>query len=244
MLHIDVVRQQRIRWEAQLTGVREQVLPTETGIDLLVGSDVVIQPGIKAVGIGRHGLQRFIVVAAPGATDIGQRVISVEQFQRDRIQHRCRNGVIGKGRAVEWIDRNVGWLAGGGADDGKPVQIAIPFRQRRHQILLRGCGSAAIALVIDVEKCLVLAAIQMRNGHRTAQAAAKRIESLGRLAGEVQNGGVQHVVLQIFEQTAVKQVGAAFGDECDVGHLGKFGAVVEGRDFEFGQPFRRRVGVL
>ena len=94
MFHIDVVRQQRIRWEAQLTCVREQVLPTETGIDLLVGRDVVIQPGIKAVGIGRDGLQRFIVVAAPGATDIGQRVISVEQLQRYRIQHRRRNGVV------------------------------------------------------------------------------------------------------------------------------------------------------
>ncbi len=149
-------------------------------INLLVGGDVMIEPGVKSVGIGRYGLEDFIVIAA-AAGDVGQRVISIEQIQRNRIQHRFRNGVIRKWRAVVGIDGDGRRQAGGGTDDGKAAQVAVALRQRRHKILFRTGRSAAIALVIDEEKGLVPAAIKMRNGDGSAETAAKRIESLGRL---------------------------------------------------------------
>jgi hypothetical protein len=44
-LGIHVVRQKRIH------RVRQHILPTEAGINLLRGSDVLIQPGVEALGV-------------------------------------------------------------------------------------------------------------------------------------------------------------------------------------------------
>src|SRR5579863_347976 len=114
---------------------------------------------------------------------------------------------------------------------------------RWHEILLRDGYPPAISLIVGEEKCLVFAAIDVRDGYGTSQAAAKRVESLGRLGREVQDGRVQRVVLQVLKQAAVKLVGSTLGNERNVGHLGKFRAVVECRDFEFGEPFGGWVGV-
>ena len=71
VLTIDVVWQQGIGW-AGLAYVCEQVLPTEAGIDLLRGSEIVVDPDVPAVGAPGCGLQRFIIVASPWNIDVGR----------------------------------------------------------------------------------------------------------------------------------------------------------------------------
>ena len=64
-----------------------------------------------------------------------------------------------------------------------------------------------VSLIVEEEKCFVLTVVEFRNGYGAAEAAAKGIELFRSLLCKVQNCGIQGVVLQVLEHTAVKQVG-------------------------------------
>ena len=89
-----------------------------------------------------------------------------------------------------------------------------------------------------------MAVVEMRNLHRTAEAAAKVVIAEGRLAGEAVNVRIQSVILHVFEQAAMIGVGTGLGGEGDVANLGELGAVVEVGDLDLGDIFRRRIRVL
>src|ERR1700734_3558379 len=88
-----------------------------------------------------------------------------------------------------------------------------------------------------------MAVIEVRNRYRAAHTAPESVEVLRSLGGEVQNFGIEGVVLHVLEETAVVLIGAALGDESDVGNLREFGAVVERGHLHFGNSFRRWIGI-
>ena len=134
VLHIHVVRQERIR-ECPVS----RVLPTEAGIDLLIGSDVVIQPDVQAVGIRRRGLQRFIVEAAPRGIDIRQRVIFVQQVLGIPDSASMSGMVLlGKGWPLKGLVRTLVGFPVVGSMMGSPFKLPFRSASSRHQILLRG----------------------------------------------------------------------------------------------------------
>ena len=85
--------------------------------------------------------------------------------------------------------------------------------------------------------------IEPRNGHRSSEASAERVESLRRFDVEVENGSIEFVVLQVLEKASMEHIGPAFGRKGDIPDLGKFRVVVERGDLEFGDSLRGRVGI-
>ena len=66
---------------------------------------------------------------------------------------------------------------------------------------------------------------------------------LRRLFSEVIYVCVERIVLEILEERSVETIRASLGCERYVSHLGEFGVVVEGRNFELCYPFRRRIWI-
>src|SRR5208283_2186208 len=102
----------------------------------------------------------------------------------------------------------------------------------------------AISLVVEEEKCSSFTVVELRNGHRSAEATAKGIELLGCHFGEVKNSGVKRIVLQVLKHTAVKPVRAALGCERHVADLRELGIVIKRCDSHLLNSFRRRIRIL
>ena len=85
--------------------------------------------------------------------------------------------------------------------------------------------------------------VDVRNRDRPAKAAAKSVKALRSFHVEIEDLGVERVILQIFEQAPMKTVGPAFGGKSDVADLCEFCAVVESCDLLFRYALGRGVGV-
>src|ERR1700738_3183568 len=84
----------------------------------------------------------------------------------------------------------------------------------------------------------------MWNRNRSAEGKAERVELLWRLRAKAIRNGIERLVLQVFEYTAVKVIRSVPCRKGNVTDLRKFCAVVERRYFDCGDSFLRGISIL
>src|SRR5580704_5336977 len=148
-------------WQQRIDNVNSKIFPAESGIQLLLRSNNLINPGIESISIRWNRNQGLVVDSPKSGGQVRQRIVLIQQCRSKRTD--IRYGEVRIWLTRRWISQHR--IAGCSAGKGRRelAQISRPFKRSWNRILLRLRGPSPVALVVDEEERFVMAVIEMWN---------------------------------------------------------------------------------